>query len=124
MARGDHRKRRQGQAEMQRAQAETEQTQREAAERTRASSQGRMNNGHDADSGGRTWSSLIYGSNDKGQDVTLSLGRSGTPPEGEYLIADGHKSRDEFYGEDDQGQKGHDHGGGRGGYKDRGQYSG
>lgn len=66
----------------------------------------------------------IHGTDREGRDVTVSFGREGRGREGHTLISDGHQSSSDFWGRDSSGEKNHDHADGKGGYNDRGKYSG
>lgn len=55
------------------------------------------------------WKELIHGTDTRGEKVTYCDDKKGG-----YYISDGHKSNEEFWG----------HGDNKGGYKDRGQYTG
>lgn len=83
-------------------------------------------NGKKHNNGGdRSFTAPVYGTDSEGNDVTVSFGRSGTKQEGETLIADGHVEGKDFYATDANGNSiGHDHADGKGGYADRGAYSG
>ena len=59
----------------------------------------------------------VHGTDSQGRKVTAAFGW-GTK-EGHTLIADGHQSEGHF-----KQSQNHDHADGKGGYKDRGQYSG
>lgn len=71
--------------------------------------------------GDRSYSAPIWGTDSDGNEVTVSFGQGSR--EGHTLISDGLKSDQDFYNTSD-GKSGHDHADGKGGYKDRGQYSG
>lgn len=75
--------------------------------------------------GDRSFTAPVYGTDEEGNSVTVSFGRDGSKQEGETWIADGHVTGQEFYATDSNGNSiGHDHADGKGGYADRGAYSG
>lgn len=60
---------------------------------------------------------VFHGSDADGNDVTYA-----DDGKGDYYISDGHKDDSNFWGTKEA--KGHDHGDNKGGYNDRGQYTG
>jgi len=72
--------------------------------------------------GDAVYEAPVHGTDADGQEVTASFGRDDTSREGHTLIADGHRTSEEFYAEG-----GHDHHsptGKPGDAGDRGAYSG
>lgn len=65
------------------------------------------------------WTETFHGTDSDGNDVTYADDGKG----GAYL-ADGHVSRDAFFGTDSSGNKGHDHYNNKGGGTSRGKYNG
>jgi len=58
---------------------------------------------------GKLWEPRVYGTDERGRDVTASFGKAGTTREGHVMISDGHVPGWKFYTKDNQGIKGHDH---------------
>jgi hypothetical protein len=75
--------------------------------------------------GSQLWGPRIYGTDERGEEVTVAFGRPGTTKEDHAMISDGHVTGWKFYVPDDQGVKGHDHiGPDPSPDKQRGRYSG
>lgn len=74
--------------------------------------------------GDRSWETPVHATDAEGNDVTVAFGREGTKYEGHSLIAKGHLTSEEFYGEDAQGRKNHEHYDGKGGGTSRDKYDG
>jgi hypothetical protein len=71
---------------------------------------------------GKLWEARVYGTDERGVEVTVAFGRDNTSRQDHFMIADGHITDMTFY--DLDGLKGHDHGGPRGYTQDRNNYSG
>lgn len=58
---------------------------------------------------GKLWEPRVYGTDERGEEVTVVFGKDGGNRQDHTMITDGHVTGYDFYDEDEHGVKGHDH---------------